>query len=166
MEVMNLKVRVVTVFDGAKVFIQANGQDLPVDDKVKDALKGAVYMMKVAGLAPLLKEKGFELSPLGEITVEGKAAVGVRVSAKDQKDVSLYFDKKTGLVAKVEYRTVDPMTGNEITEERIVTEYAETDGVPTAKRLLVNHDGNKYMEVEVLETKRLEKLDDAEFAKP
>ncbi len=40
------------------------------------------------------------------------------------------------------------------------------DGVPTAKKVVVNRDGNKFMEVEVLETKRLEKLDDSEFAKP
>ena len=51
-------------------------------------------------------------------------------------------------------------------EERIVTEYGKTDGVPTPKKVLINHDGNKFMELEVLETKQLEKLDDSEFAKP
>jgi len=98
--------------------------------------------------------------------VEGKAAVGVRVASKGRKDISLYFNKETGLLAKVEHRTIDPMNGNEITEERIITEYTKTDGVPTPKKVTVNHDGNKYMEVEILETKRLEKLEDSEFAKP
>jgi hypothetical protein len=166
MEVMSQKVRVVTAFDGSKAFIQANGQDVPVDDKIKDALQGAVYAMKVARLVPLVKEKGFELSPLGEVKVDGKPALGVRVAHKGQKDISLYFNKETGLLAKVEHRTVDPMTGSEITEERIITEYATTDGVPMPRRLVINHDGNKFMEVEVVETKRLEKLDDSEFAKP
>ncbi|HKI36859.1 MAG TPA: hypothetical protein VKA46_33715 [Gemmataceae bacterium] len=166
MEVMGQKLRVVTAFNGSKGFIEANGKEVPVDDKIKDALKDAIYAMKVGQLSSLLKEKGFELSALGEVKVDGKPAVGVRVASKGHKDISLFFNKETGLLAKMEHRTVDPMSGMEITEERIVTEYGKTDGVPTPKRVLVNHDGNKYMEVEILETKRLEKLDDSEFAKP
>jgi hypothetical protein len=166
MEVMGQKLRVISVFNGDKGFIQANGQDVPVDDKIKELLKDAVYTMKVSRLVPLLKEKEFELSALGEVKVEGKPAVGVRVARKGEKDVSLYFNKETGLLAKVEHRTIDQMSGNEITEERIITEYTKTDGVPTPKKVVINHDGSKFMEVEVLETKRLEKLDDSEFAKP
>ncbi len=166
MEVMGQKVRVVSVFDGTKAFIQANGQDVPITDSIKEAFKDGIYAIKVARLVPLLKEKEFELSALGEVKVEGKPAVGVRVARKGQKDVSLFFNKETGLLAKVEHRTVDAMSGNEVTEERIITEYGKMDGVPTAKKVVVNRDGNKFMEVEVLETKRLEKLDDSEFAKP
>ena len=166
MEVMGQQVRVVSIVNGTKLSIEANGQEVPVEDKVKDMLKDAGYAMKVSRLVPLVKEKGFELAPLGEVKVNDKPAVGVRVSSKGEKDISLFFDKKTGLLAKVEHRTVDPMSGNEITEERIITEYTKTDGVPTPKKVTVNHDGNKYMEVEILETKRLEKLEDSEFAKP
>jgi hypothetical protein len=166
MEVMGQKVRVVSIFNGSKMSIEANGMEVPVDDKIKETLKGAGHMLKVARLVPLIKEKGFELSAMGEVTVEGKPALGVRVAAKDQKDISLYFDKKTDLLVKMEHRTIDQMSGNEITEERIITEYGKTDGVPTAKKVVVNHDGKKFMEVEILETKRLEKIDDSEFAKP
>jgi hypothetical protein len=165
-EVMGQKIHVVSVFNGTNAFINANGTDVPVDDNIKTALKDAVSLMNIARLTPLIKEKGFELSPLGELNVEGKPAVGVLVARKGEKDVSLFFDKATGLLVKVEHRTVDPMSGKEVTEERIILEYGKTDGVPTAKRVRVNRDGNKYLEVEVLETKRLEKLDDSEFAKP
>jgi hypothetical protein len=166
MEVMGQKLRVVSVFNGKKLIIEANGQNFPVDDKVQEIIKGSVYALKVARMVPLIKEKGFELSALGEVKVDGKPAVGVRVTSKGQKDMSLYFNKETGLLAKMEHRTIDQMSGNEITEERIITEYAKTDGVPTAKKVTVNHDSNKYMEVEVLETKQLEKIDDSEFEKP
>jgi hypothetical protein len=166
MEVMGQKVHVVTVYNGKKIQIEANGKEINVEDKVKDVIKDTLYVMKVSQMTSLLKGKDFELSALGEVKVEGKPAVGVLVKSKGQKDVSLYFNKETGLLAKVEHRTVDPMTGNEITEERIVAEYGKTDGVPTPKKVLINHDGNKFMELEVLETKQLEKLDDSEFAKP
>jgi hypothetical protein len=166
MTVMGEKVRVVTVYNGKKAIIEANGKEVEVDDKIKDSLKDALYAMKVGQLVSLVKDKGFELSALGEVKVEGKAAVGVRVASKGRKDISLYFNKETGLLAKVEHRTIDPMNGNEITEERIITEYTKTDGVPTPKRLTIKHDGEKFMELEVLETKRLEKIDDTEFDKP
>ena len=52
----------------------------------------------------------------------------MRVSVKDKKDVSLYFDKETGLLAKMEYRGSDPGTGKEINEERIITEYEQEQG--------------------------------------
>jgi hypothetical protein len=163
MEVMGKKVHVVTVYDGKELKIEANGEKVPVDDKIKDVVNDTLYVMKVSQLVPLLKGKDYELSALGEVKVEGKPAVGVLVKHKGQKDVSLFFNKETGLLAKVEHRTVDPMSGNEITEERIVTEYTKSDGVPTPKKVLINRDGNKFMDLEVLETKQLEKLDDSEF---
>ena len=166
MEVMGQKVHVVTVYDGTKLQIEANGQAVPVEDKIKDVIKNTPYVMKVSQMVPLLKDKDFELSNLGEVKVDGKPAVGVLVKSKGKNDVSLFFNKETGLLTKVEHRTVDPMTGNEITEERIITEYGKTDDVPTPKKLVINHDGNKFMEVEVIETKQLEKIDESEFAKP
>jgi hypothetical protein len=35
-----------------------------------------------------------------------------------------------------------------------------------ARKVLVNQDGKKFMEVEILEIKHPAKLDDSEFAKP
>jgi hypothetical protein len=166
MEVMGQQIQVVSVLKGTELSIVANGQEVPIDEKMKDMLKDSVYAMKVARLVPLVKEKEFELSALGEVKVNDKPAVGVMVKSKGHKDISLFFDKETGLLTKWEHRTVDPQSGNEITEERIVTEYTKTDGVPTAKKVTVNHDGSKFMELEILETKRVEKLEDSEFAKP
>jgi len=160
------KISVVTIANGDKFSIAANGKDVEVTDGIKDALRGARHMMKVARLAPLLKDKGYELSLIGESKVEGKAGVGVRGSMKDQKDISLFFDKGTHLLAKVEHRMADPTTGNEVNEERLVLEYKKNaDGVPMPKRVAVKHDGKAYLEVEVLEITFLEKIDDGEFKK-
>jgi hypothetical protein len=61
---------------------------------------------------------------------------------------------------------LDAMTGQEVTEERIIQEYQEIDGAKVAKKALVNRDGKKFVEAEVLEVKSLDKLDESEFAKP
>lgn len=159
------KVSVLTLVNGDKAVIEVNGKEIDIPDAAKDALKDLGYMMKVGRLSALTG-KEFELSTIGEDKVEGKAVVGVRVSSKGHKDINLYFDKKTNLLAKVEHRTADAMSGNEVTEERIITEYGKTkDGVPIPKKIIVKRDGKQFLEAEVVEMNFLEKLDDSEFKK-
>jgi hypothetical protein len=165
LEVMGKKLRIVTLIVGDKVTIEANGEKVDLPDKAIDVLKETAYQTRVARLVPLLKEKEFELSTLGESKVNGKPAVGVLVKSKGHSDMNLYFDKGTGLIAKVEKRSADPMSGNEFTEERIIIEYQKVDGMPVPKKVVINHDGKKAVEVEVDEVKQLEKLDDSEFKK-
>src|SRR3569623_1405897 len=114
-----------------------------------------------------MRDKAVELSPLGELKVEGEPAVGVRVSTKGQKDLNLYFNKKTGRLAKVERRGTEAATGNEVTEERIILEYRAPNklGIPLPKRVVVKKDGKKFMEAEVVESEQLEKVEDSEFQK-
>jgi hypothetical protein len=166
MEVMGQKVQVISVFNGEKASIEANGKAIEITDDIKAALKEAGHAMKVARLVPILKEKEFELSGLGEVEVEGKKAVGVRVSSKGHKDVNLFFDKKSGLLVKTESRTVDPTSGQEVAEERIILEYDTSGKAPYGKRVMVKRDGAKFAEVEVISAKQLESIDDNEFAVP
>jgi hypothetical protein len=165
LEIMGQKVRIVSLVIRDKLTIFVNGEEKELPDKPKDVVTETGYQMRVAKLYPLLKDKNFELSALGEVKVNGKPAVGVLVKSKGYKDISLYFDKGTGLLAKFEKRSLDPMSGNEFTEERITTEYQKVDGMPTPKKVVVNKDGKKAVELEITEVKFLEKLDDDEFKK-
>jgi hypothetical protein len=161
------QIQVVTRCVGKKISIEADGKEVPVTDAIKKAIQTGRHVVKANRLTGLLKDKGYTFETLGEIKVEGKAAVGVRVIAKGQPDINLYFDKTTGLLAKTEYRTVNPTTGKEITEERIIVEYQKKNeqGLTLPKKVLVKHDDKKHLEVEVTEIKSLEKLDDSEFTK-
>ena len=38
--------------------------------------------------------------------------------------------------------------------------------MPVAKKVVVNRDGKKYLEVEVIEVKYLDSIDDSEFTVP
>jgi len=166
-EVMNQKVRVETVVNGDKASIEANGKAVPLTDDIKKTLKEAQYTIKAARMAALGKEKGYDFESLGEIKVEGKPALGVRITSKGHKDINMYFNKETGLLAKMEYRSSDPMTGKEFTEERIIMAYGEKgkEGIPVAKKVVVKRDGELFLEAEVVEYKLLEKIDDSEFTK-
>jgi hypothetical protein len=156
---------VFTLINGDKITFELNGKAMDLPDSAKDSLKDVGHLLQVGRLVPL-KDKPYELSIIGEDKVEGKKVVGVRVSAKDKKDVSMYFDKETGLIAKIEYRTAEPMTGKEVTEERIIAEYGkDKNGIPTPKKVIVKHDGKQFLEAEILELTLLEKIDDSEFKK-
>lgn len=159
-------IKIVTIANGDTISVEAAGQKVDVTDGIKDALKDAQHMMRVAKLVSLVKDKGYELSSVGEVKVEGKPALGVRVAAKGQKDINLYFDKESGLLVKIEHRTTDPTSGNEISEERLLSDYKKDDnGMPLPRKVVVNHDGKKFITAEVVEAKLLEKIDDSEFKK-
>ncbi len=113
------------------------------------------------------KEKGLELAPIGEVMVNGKACIGVRISSKGRRDVSLLIDKETHLVAKGEHRSKDFQEGGkEYNQEYFLSDYKEFDGVKDATKLVMHRDGNLFLDVEVTEYKRLDKLDDSVFQKP
>ena len=167
MEIMGMKFVMNSLVVGDKVTVEGSvgGQKIDLGDETTEAFKDVPHILRVSQLVPLVKDKAFELSLISDDKVDDKKVVGVRVSAKGQKDVSVFFDKDTGLMLKLEYRTKGP-GGAEVTEARIVKEYAkDKDGVPYAKKSVVLHDGKTFMEAETVEHKYLEKLDDAEFKK-
>jgi hypothetical protein len=165
LDLSGMKIPITTAYDGTNGWISANGQTIDMPANVLDATKEAVYQMNVGRLTTL-KEPGFKLAPLGDINVNDKPAVGVKVTKAGQKDINLFFDKESGLLAKVEHRTTDPQTMQEVNEERIMLEYQDIDGYKTAKKAKVLHDGKKYMEVDVVQVKFVDKIDEAELKKP
>jgi hypothetical protein len=159
-------VKVQTLVSGDTVSITANGKEVPVNDDVKKAIKEALETLRTARLVNLLNDKNIELSIFGEEKVEGKPAVGVAIAGKNRKSVTLFFDRKTGLLAKLVHRTLESGTGNEVNEERIVQLYEKNkDGVPLPKKVLITHDGKKFLEAEVVEMTLLESIDASEFKK-
>ena len=164
--VMGQNIAILTIANGDDVSITAGGQKLDVNDAIKDSLKAAQHMLSVGRLIGPARDKGYELSLIGESKIDDAPVVGVRVSMKGKKDISLFFDKKTNLLAKMEYRSSDPMSGNEFNEERILKDYKKDgEGNMVPHKITVLHDGKKYLEAEVTECKYLEKLADAEFKK-
>ncbi len=124
--------------------LKVDGKAVEKTGEVADALKDVTHVLEIGRALVTLKEKKYTLDVIGEDKVEGKKVTGIRVSVKDKKDVSLYFDQETWLLAKLEHHTVDAATGNEVTEERIVTEYKKNkNGVPVPKSILVKRDGKE-----------------------
>ena len=164
--VMGMDFKFTQVLNGDKGWIVLQDK---VMDITKEQMAEAKEQMHVGEVTRLvgLRDKAYKLSALGDAKVEGKDAVGIRVEHKDHRDVSLYFDKKTGLLLKTETRGKDPMAGDkEFTAETFYDDYKKVDGHPVAHKVTVKRDGKLFLESENSDVKVSEKLDDSTFERP
>jgi hypothetical protein len=164
-QLMGKKFTQTQAIDGNKGWIQADGQ---VQDMPKDALaemKEQRYAEDLDRLR-LLDEKGLELSVLDEIKVEGKPAVGVLVKSKGHRDVKLYFDKATGLLVRREQQVLDSLSGKEVQQAVVFSDYQEQDGLKLYRQIVVLRNEKKLLTGKVTKVEFFEKLNAKVFAKP
>jgi hypothetical protein len=103
MKVMSFDLKIVVAVNGEKGWEKVNDdvKDIPADELAEH--KEHMHSEAVASLLPLKKDKGYQLSLIGDVQVGDQAAVGVRVAKKGHRDVSLFFDKAKGHLVKSEY---------------------------------------------------------------
>jgi hypothetical protein len=154
------------VLSGGKGWDLVNGRvtELPRGELPRE--KERLYADWVVRIHPL-KAKGFRLAPLSEAQVNGKTAVGVRVSKTGHPDIRLYFDKQTGLPVKRERQVKgSPLGGGPVKEEVYYDDYREAKGIKYPGKVTTFFDGKKEMEFETVEFRPAEKLDARLFARP
>lgn len=158
--------KVVRVINGGAGWVQMAGTTREMGREALAERKEGLYANRVARLVPLSGPE-FRLTPLGAAVAGGRAAVGVRVAQAGHRDVSLFFDKQTGLLLKSQRRAKDPTDGKkEFTQEMCFGGYKAVGGVPHAHTIAILRDGKKYAEAACSDFKTHEKLDDAVFARP
>jgi hypothetical protein len=165
-EVNNMNIAVKSVFDGTGLYVNAGGNAIELKDaKLVEETKEDMYVEKVAGLADL-DDAAYKFAALGESKVQGKDTIGIRVSREGRRDVNLYFDKQSHLLAKYEYRGREPFQMMEVTIDKLVSDYKDIQGLKTATKVLVQWDGKDGMNMEVSDLMYHERLDDSVFARP
>jgi hypothetical protein len=163
-EAGGMKFRIVNVIAGDKGWNKIGEETMELDkDQIAEA-KEQAHAGWVQSLYPL-KDKQFTLATVGEIKVDDRPALGVKVTSKGHRDVDLYFDKETGLLVKSVTQVKDD-GGQEVTEETFPSEYKEVQGTKQPMKFLVKRDGKLYIEGEASEVQLSEKLDASLFAKP
>jgi hypothetical protein len=123
------------VMVGSKGWSSFNGSVFEFDDKQQKRMRRASYADKVAGLTALVREQGFTLTTLGDNTVAESAVVGVKVQYAGMPDMSLYFDKTTGLLVKTDYSVLDADIDQEVMQEVYYSKFDLLD--PAAESLQV-----------------------------
>lgn len=95
-------------------------------------LREEAYLYWVASLAPL-KEKPFVVVPIPEEKGDdGEKQAGIAVSSPDHQVVQLFFDKKTGLLARARHATTNASLP--VTRDYHFSDYREFSGVKMPTR--------------------------------
>jgi hypothetical protein len=159
------KMKIVTVVDGEKGWGKLGDQGQEFDkDKLANA-KRATYLVAVSSNPLMLKEKGFKYEAAPDEKCEGKEAACIKGTGPDGKDFKILFDKQTGLPVMVSGKVAN-FTGEEVTQEVIYKDYKDFDGYKTPSKIAIKHNGETVVDADVVEFKRLEKVDPKTFANP
>ena len=160
--VAGMELKIVQVMSGDTLSVTINGQALPLTDEQKTAERQELHADSLTRLVPLLKGDEYTLKAGEEAAVNGDPAVAVVVEHAKQKPVTLYFDKKTGLLAKLSLKGTDE--GAEVLKETVYSDYKAVQGVQVPHKEASTKDGKKQAEFTVEKAELLEKADDSEFA--
>jgi hypothetical protein len=167
-DVMGMKINIVQVVNGDMGWTKnpATNEFEAMSKEQMTEHKEQSYARRIESLLDLNK-KEYTLAPLGESKLGDQDVIGIRVSSAGHRDVSLYFDKNTSLLAKAETRAKDVMMGDqEFTQETLYSDYKDADGLKYPAKMVVRRDGVEYVNGDVTEWTPSEKLDDNDFAKP
>jgi hypothetical protein len=160
---LDKRAKITLVLNGDKGWTSDGGVANPMAAVRIKEIADEAYVNWLTTLTPLKKD-GFELKPLPETKVDGKAAVGVLVSSKGHEAAKLYFDKESHLLAKIEREGLQ--NGEKATIEYQYGSYKEVDGVKLPGKLVEFVNGKKALELKPTSYKLLTKVDDATFGKP
>jgi hypothetical protein len=157
--------KVLTVLNGATGWAKEN--DSKAQDFPRELLafgKYSLHAVRVCQWLPGLKDKAFQISPVGELKIGDTLAVGIRIHSRDRQDVNLFFSKANGLPVKSEVRLAIP-GGQETTVEYYFSDYKEFDGIKHFGKITIKADGKEFI-TELTEISAQQLLDDNLFRKP
>src|SRR5262249_35084455 len=95
-----------------------------------------MYVDGIRLLTPLLNEKEYSLQFTGETKLKNRPVLEVKTTAKGRPDVRLFFDKGSGLLVAVKYRSVDSQLDSPVALERDFDDYREPGGSNADESLL------------------------------
>jgi hypothetical protein len=161
-EIQRVKRPVTCIVNGGAVAAIAGGlaQEMPKSQVAE--LRTAVYVQNLIRLTPLLKDKKLKLATADEKEFDKRLAAGITVSSDAHKDVRLYFDKETNLLAAVERPGFDDR-GRAVEHVEIYSGYREASGLKYPGNTLIKQNGKRYVESETTEFTPLPKVDPREF---
>jgi hypothetical protein len=157
------RLKLVFVVNGEKGWQGGGGPTADMGELRLKELHEEMYVQWLTALTPLKKD-GFELTPLAEVKVGDRPAVGVKAVRTGHADVKLWFDKESHLLVRMQRRAEE--AGIKIDKELQFSDYKEFDGVKLPTKQVETIEGKKFSELTSASYKLLKKIDEGTFAKP
>lgn len=154
---------VVIIRDGAAWRLLA-GQTMELDNLALKDILDELHVLYLTTLVPLKDAEKFTLKALPEAKVEGKLADVIQVSAKGKPDCTLYFDKVSRLLVKIERKA---RVGNlEFVKAMHFSDHKPFDGLRLPTKLIETQNGVKFIDVTVSRYRFPRLLEGDPFKKP
>ena len=156
---------IVHLLNGDQAMVLIDGQPQTVNSLHLSQLRQTLQLEQAMRLVPLLSDPGFTLHPGQDYEYNGGMVTSVRIQGKSQRELVLYFDQKSGLLVKSEHR-LDGPGGKDVTQEAFYSDYREVGGHRRPGKVTIRRDGQKVMDVELVDAQRLMRIDVLEFNRP
>lgn len=158
------KLHVLFVVNGDRGWQSGGGAVTDIGKERLAEMREEAYVQWLTTLVPLKRDSGFELAPLAESKVDGQPAASVNAGRKGHADVKLYFDKKSGLLVKMERKAQE--AGLTIDKEYLFSDHKNFDGVLLPVKTVELMNGKKFVEATGATYKLNANVDASVFAKP
>ena len=163
----NQSASAVIIINGDHAWAKFDGKDDDPPAEVASAIKNALHALRVPQLLMFLTDAAYKVSPTGEVKVGDRPTHGLTVSHKDYKDLTVYFDKESGLPVKPEVR-VTVGEGREVPLEFLYSDYKDFDGVKQPGKITIKVEDRETKEFTMLieHVTAGKQLPDSSFEKP
>ena len=144
---------------------QGNSLGMNLSPKERTAeLQNESRVMWFATLVPLLQDKALQLAPIPGAPVDMRPTQGISVTQTGKPEIRLYFDAQSNLLVKIARKTREG--GLEIEKEYFYANHQPVQGVMMPAKYVEFSSGRKFVEVNSINYKFLDSVDDKLFAKP
>lgn len=137
-----------------------NGRTIPLSEAAIKELQIAVLLNEIGQLSTLTTDKKFAVKLYKH---EKNADPGVLVQVKGFPEIRLGFDRKSGLLVRTAYKTVDADTSKDVDVETTFDDFKAASGLTRPTRCTVIRDGKKVIDMKVEKFTPLDKIDSKAF---
>jgi hypothetical protein len=165
--VMERTITLALVLNKDKAWVKGNNEntnELPAE--IRDLFRTDFQVVRLAQQLVPLSDKAHHLSHLGELKIDDRPAVGIKVARKGAPDIDLFFDKDTSLPLRSEIRLKEPMGAEEAVHTFYFSSYKEVSGVKAFTKIVMKRNDKPFLELELNDIQLHEKLEDNVFDKP
>jgi hypothetical protein len=159
------KTQVINLLDGERAALVVDGQVQQMPATQLGQMRQTLALNHIMRLVPLVRDQAVSLTPLGEYTIQGTAVVGLAVQRAGWPEVKLFFDKQTALLRASEQVLRTPGSPPVVQQARY-SDHRDVGGYVRPGTVTVYRDGKKVMHAVLIQARRLEKIDAAEFRLP
>lgn len=145
-------------------WIAVNRRRGPLPEGALHELKQTWHLQRVMQLAPLLRDDGFGLDRLPGETINGRTAVGIKVTHPNFAPIELYFDGDSYrlLRAQVQFS----LDGTLKTYTMLVSDHQQWGGITQPSQVVVQENGRTTLELSIKEAAYPESITEQKFQAP